>query len=59
VVGAVISEKAQMVGGVLSEKGSQLKNKIQQKEFGKKIMGMFGKKKETNLDDAQPVEEEK
>ena len=45
VVGGVISENAQRVGSVLSEKGSQWKDKIQQKEYGKKIMGIFGKKK--------------
>jgi hypothetical protein len=58
IAGAVITEKATIAGAVISEKSQQLKEKIQSKEFGKKIMSIFGKKqteetKEESKDDEQ------
>lgn len=46
-----------MIGGIISERGYALKDKIQSKEFGKKIMTMFGKKSQPAH--SEPVEEEK
>ena len=45
----VIMEKGRMASQVVSEKA--LIAKVKGKEFGAKVMGMFGKKKAQNLDD--------
>lgn len=58
IAGAVISEKAAVAGAVISEKGQLLKEKIQSKEFGKKIMGMFGKKQQTEEQKEETKEDE-
>ena len=58
IVGAVVSEKASAAGAWTSEKASSLKAKVQSKDFGKKMMSMFGKKKkEGELDDGEERKE--
>ena len=56
--GAVASEKAFVAKEVVSEKAAALKAKLSEKQYGQKLMSMFGKKKETNLDDKQEEKEE-
>lgn len=48
VAGSVIYEKSKVAGAVIAEKTGTLKEKIQTKEYGQKLMSMFGKKKPEN-----------
>jgi len=69
--GSIIKEKSVIFGSIVSEKskdisekaktgGASLKEKIQTKEYGKKLMTMFGKKDQAAAnDDNKPVVEQK
>ena len=56
--GAVASEKAIVAKEVVSEKAAALKAKLAEKQYGQKLMSMFGKKNEAALDDKEEAKVE-